>query len=123
MNDSLHHQAITAAALTDHLFGAPIQRKQTDIEKLDEAIILARKVSDICGELKHTLPESFDAAMQENKDLLHSVLNNFAAVRMHFYMVANAAQEPCDCNGKCDDCVAARSDEHYDRKRDGGLEK
>lgn len=28
-------------------------------------------------------------------------------------------EEWCGGCGKCDACVAARSDEHYDRKRDG----
>jgi len=28
--------------------------------------------------------------------------------------------EQCTC-GKCDSCVASRSDEHHDRKRDGGM--
>jgi hypothetical protein len=29
------------------------------------------------------------------------------------------AEAPCRC-GRCDACAAARSDEHYDRKRDAG---
>lgn len=35
--------------------------------------------------------------------------------------VSTAKREPpCAC-GHCDDCVAARADEHHDRKRDGPL--
>lgn len=39
----------------------------------------------------------------------------------HLHDVQQGKEEFCHC-GKCDDCVAARSDEHYDRKRDGQLE-
>lgn len=32
--------------------------------------------------------------------------------------ISAEAERPCTC-GRCDECVAARSDEHHDRKRDG----
>ena len=89
--DELSPQMKTAIAMSDSLFGGiATTRKPTDIDRLDEAVALSRRVSALCGELKHTLPSTFDAAMQENKDLLHDVLNNLAAVRMHYYLVANA---------------------------------
>ena len=120
--DDISPQMKTAVAMSDALFGGVVKtRKPSDTDKLDEAVALLRRVSELCGELKATLPSTFDEPMQENKDLLHDVLNNCAAVRMHYYLVANAPFEPCDCGGKCDSCVAARSDEHYDRKRDGAL--
>lgn len=116
--DDMSPQMKTAVAMTDALFGGVVKtRKPTDIDKLDEAILLARRVQDICGELKFTLPEAFDSTNQESKDMIHGVLNNFAAIRMHYYQVANAPVEPCECGGKCDACVAARSDEYYDRSR------
>lgn len=53
----------------------------------------------------------------ELSDLLHTKGGELADSASDLRAAAEAVVEACYC-GKCDACVAARSDEHHDRKRD-----
>lgn len=106
-------------AMTDALFGGVVAkvRKPTLDDRLAEVIVMSRKIATLCRELKYVVPADFDGALEESKVFAEDILTNIAAIRMHLA----EPYVPCDCGGKCDSCVAARSDEHYDRARDGQL--
>lgn len=115
---SVSPQMATAIAMTDAFFGGVAKvRKPTLDDRLSEVIALSRKVATLCRELKHLAPPDFDSELEESKGFAEDILTNIAAIRMHLA----EPYEPCDCGGKCDSCVAGRSDEHYDRQRDGQL--
>jgi len=86
----LTQQAKTAASITDAWFNTPIKpRKPSDIDKLDKAIALSGELQRLSSELKHTLPGTFDATIEQNIDFLHDIVNNFGAIRMHYYIARN----------------------------------
>lgn len=116
--ESVSPQMATAVAMTDAFFGGVAKvRKPTLDDRLSEAIVLSRKIATLCRELKQIVPSDFDSELEESKGFAEDILTNIAAIRMHLA----EPYEPCDCGGKCDSCVAARSDEHQDRVRDGHL--
>lgn len=110
-------QMATAIAMTDALFGGVKKvRKPTLDDRLSGVIVLSRKIATLCGELKGIVPADFDSELEESKGFADDILTNIAAIRMHLA----EPYVPCGC-GKCDSCVAARSDEHHNRVRDGQL--
>jgi len=73
--------------------------RKANLEQCKELVnALADRVADLTG---YTL--GLEDAQCRIEIELESIANN------------------CGGCGKCDSCVAARSDEHYDRKRDGKM--
>lgn len=108
--EELSPQMKTAIAMSDALFGGIVKaRTPTAEDRLDEMIALANRLELLCGRLALELA---DDEIDECRNFALDIARNISAVR------ARLSAKPCAC-GKCDVCVAARSDAHYDRKRDG----
>lgn len=71
--------------LEEHL-GLIHETPITDETRLMRAYKLGQELSAICRELKGSLPEQFEEAIDHNIDSLHDILNNFARVRIHLFM-------------------------------------
>ena len=105
----------TITALTDALFN-PV-RKPTVNKIIEAAIETATKLDLLLLGIAKTDPHN--ANIEEAQDMAQGILLNVAGYRKEL----NASYVPCDCGGKCDACVAARSGEYFDRKRDGEMTK
>lgn len=58
----------------------------TNEQRLLRAYKLGQELSAICREIKGSLPEQFEDAIDQNIDSLHDILNNFAGIRIHVFM-------------------------------------
>lgn len=79
--DNLSAQTKAAIAVTDALFGAP--SNQSKVSKICTATALARRLSDLCKELGEDEPPQLVGVMHQCNELLHDVMNNLAATKMH----------------------------------------
>lgn len=105
--------AKTTAELVDALFSGTKAHKPTREDMIDAAIATANRLDLMLLEIAKGDPHN--ANIEEAQDFAQGILLNVAGYRKQI----NAPFIPCDCGGKCDACVAARSDEHHDRNRDG----
>lgn len=112
-DQNISPQFKTAIAVTDLLFGPVKVRKPTQNEMIEAAIATANRLDQLLLEIAKTDPHN--ANIEEAQEFAEGIFLNIAGYRKEL----NAPYMPCDCGGKCDACVAARSDEHHDRKRDG----
>jgi len=127
-------QISTVIAMTDALFGkpppirpAPIcpvpASKPTPGEEIDICLALARNLGAKIRGLRvgmpgNGMPDHLNDDLKSAENFAGGVVRKLQAAADG---LANGAPEippACHC-GKCDGCVAGRSDEHYDRKRDG----
>lgn len=109
----LSAQAKTAIALVDALFSGTKAHKPTREDMIDAAIATANRLDLMLLEIAKEDPHN--ANIEEAQDFAEGILLNVAGYRKQL----NTPYVSCGCGGKCDACVAARSDEYYDRKRDG----
>lgn len=104
-------------SVTDALFNRT-PRQLTPREELDECIRAAHQLKAKVMHVRDLYPDK-RGGLAEAEDMMKDVLTDLIA-QLHDVDLGRENFELCSC-GKCDSCVVARSDEHYDRKRDGAL--
>lgn len=110
-------QIKTVMAVTDALFNPKPRKLSTD--ELIQAILvsasrLKREIEELAAK-ELQMPK--DANLEEALDFVDGIQLDIEGYRREL----NKPYEPHEPKCQCDACVAARSDEHYDRKRDGEL--
>jgi len=122
-------QISTVIAMTDALFGkaaairpVPIS-KPTPEEEIDMCLALARNLGAKIKGLRNGvpgngMPDHLYDDLQSAENFTGGVVRKLQAAADGLADGAPETQPACHC-GECDGCVAARSDKHYDRKRDG----
>lgn len=100
--------------MVDALFATVMPKKLTHEERLTEALRVVNHLDLLLLSLAKDDPH--DANIEEAQRFAEDILTNLIGHKYEF----EHPLETCTC-GKCDSCIAARSDEHYSRKRDGEL--
>ncbi|HMC12714.1 MAG TPA: hypothetical protein VKG67_00025 [Gallionellaceae bacterium] len=132
-------QISTVIAMTDALFGKPPPIRPAPIcpipiskpspeEEIDICLALARNLGAKIRGLKNGIPgngmpgngmpDYLNDDLQSAENFAGGVVRKLQAAADGLADGAPEIPPACHC-GECDGCVAARSDEHYDRKRDG----
>lgn len=110
LDDCIDKTNAVVAGLFDKLSNdRPLSAKA----KLAKAILLATRMELLCDDLAFDFPQ-FETILRECQEAAAQVEEKLQSVKADI----EAQENVCACR-KCDDCVAARSDEHYDRSRDG----
>lgn len=124
-------QVSTVIAMTDALFGKPgairavPAHKPSPEEEFDICLALARNLQNKVLALRNGFKGNRSADhlkddLQSAENFIGGAVRKLQAAADEFADGAPDAEESCHCY-VCDNCDAARSDEHYDRKRDGRL--
>jgi hypothetical protein len=115
INDpNIDPQFKTAMALSDALLN-PKPRKMTAEELIQAVLVSASRLDRELAELAAT--DTFDANIEESQYFVQGIITNIMGYKKRL----NEPYVPHEPHCGCDECVAARSDEHFDRKRDGEL--
>lgn len=113
----------TVIAMTDALFGKaglmrPVPVSQpTAEEEIDICLALARDLGARIKGLRDGMPDHINDDLQSAENFAGGVVRKLQAAADGLVDGAPEMEPACHC-GECDGCIAARSDEHYDRKRD-----
>lgn len=107
---------MTLPIAADQQFPAPL-RKLTPQQEVEQTLHTARLLQGKIADLRDQFPDNRGNLEESERFISDMVLNLEGHLRdIKEGKESFVSHEP-DCG--CDDCAAARSDEHYDRKRDG----
>lgn len=100
-------QQATIANMVDTLFASQMKSRPA----IDEAIAAAFKLKTIIEDLIEADGDDDYGSLDESKELAGSIMLNLGG-----WKAENAKPYvPHDVSCQCDNCVSARSDEHFDR--------
>jgi hypothetical protein len=108
----VNEQAKTIIAVTDALL-FPKPHQMTVDELIQAVLVSANRLDRELTELAKTDPH--DANIEEAQDFAQGIITNITGYKKRLHQPYIPHEPHC----KCDSCLAARSDEHFDRKRDG----
>jgi hypothetical protein len=112
IDDCVNHTNAAVAKLFD---GLSNDRPLAPKARLAKSILLATRLEFLCDDLAFDFPQ-FETVLRECQDSAEKIEQKLQSVKADL----DAQDSVCECR-QCDDCVAARSDEHYDRSRDGRM--